>query len=75
MSDNLLHETYYCTQEIQDDETVETSQPAPDVQHLQRLLARRDHIAFLSAFESDWMQVWPRTMITFKRSAAKDCAC
>jgi len=38
--------------DFQDDETVDESQNALDVQHLQQLLARRDHARFLAAFES-----------------------
>jgi hypothetical protein len=60
MSDKSWHETYYCRRGNKDNETVETNQPAPDVQHLQRLLAGREHAAFLSAFESDWMQTSAR---------------
>lgn len=51
MSDNYPLETYHWDLNFLDDETVEESQTSLDVQHLQHLLARRDHKRFLAAFE------------------------
>lgn len=51
MSDNCFLETYHWGLDFRDDETVEESQTSLDVQHLQHLLARRDHKRFLAAFE------------------------
>lgn len=52
MSDNCAFETYHWVLDFQDDETVNESQYALDVQQLQQLLARRDHAHFLAAFEN-----------------------
>lgn len=52
MSDNCPIETYHWGLDFRDDETVEESQPFLDVQHLQHLIARRDHELFLAAFEN-----------------------
>lgn len=52
MSDNYAFETYHWDLDFQDDETVDESQNALDVLHLQQLLARRDHAHFLAAFEN-----------------------
>lgn len=52
MSDNYAFETYHWVLDFQDDETVDERQNALDVQHLQQLLARRDHANFLAAFEN-----------------------
>lgn len=52
MSDNCALETYHSGLDFQDDETVDESQNDLDVQHLQQLLARRDHAHFLAAFEN-----------------------
>lgn len=52
MSDNWPLETYHWHLDFRDDETVEESQTALDVPHLQRLLATRDHELFLAAFEN-----------------------
>lgn len=46
MSDNYAFETYHWVLDFQDDETVDERQNALDVQHLQQLLARRDHANF-----------------------------
>lgn len=51
MSDNCTLKTYHWALDFQDDETVDESQNVLDVQHLQQLLAGRDHDQFLSAFE------------------------
>lgn len=51
MSDNCALKPYHWALDFQDDETVDESQNALDVQHLQQLLARRDHEQFLAAFE------------------------
>lgn len=51
MSDNCPPKTYHWALEFQDDETVDERQSALDVQHLQQLLARRDHEQFLAAYE------------------------
>lgn len=52
MSDNCALKTYHSALDYQDDETVDESQNALDVQHLHRLLAKRDHAHFLAAFEN-----------------------
>lgn len=51
MSDNCALKTYHWALDFHDDETVDESQNILDVQHLQQLLAGRDHEQFLSAFE------------------------
>lgn len=51
MSDNCPLKTYHWTLAFQDDETVDERQNALDVEHLQQLLARRDHEQFLAAYE------------------------
>lgn len=51
MSDNFEIKTYYRVLDFQDDETVDESHNTLDVQHLQQMLARRDHDQFLAAFE------------------------